>query len=262
MPKIRGGAHSIKKMKDDMKRSSGGGNNIWSVKADDDMQVRFLTEPDEWFGFQEYWDDENKGFVPVAEGEEIPEEARLSLRYLASAVKLDDNRVIAVKMPKTLTNKLLTRYDKYGTIMDRDYDLIRSGKGLDTEYDVANEGPSKFNYKKYKPLNLLSLLEAEWESAHGIVSDDEDEEPRPKKKKPKKKAKKKKNKGKKGRKRGVPVVEEDDEEDEYEGDYYEEDELKKTGVPELRAIAKDFGIKTTGLRKADLIEAILEEQDE
>lgn len=49
--------------------------------------------------------------------------------------------------------------------------------------------------------------------------------------------------------------EEDEEEDE------EEEDLEALTLPELRKLAKSLGIDTTGLKKADLIEAIEEEQD-
>lgn len=60
----------------------------------------------------------------------------------------------------------------------------------------------------------------------------------------------------------------DDEDDEYEDEPEEdeetedeEDELDSMTLAELRKLAKSLGISTTGLKQADLIEAIREEQE-
>lgn len=54
--------------------------------------------------------------------------------------------------------------------------------------------------------------------------------------------------------------EEDDDEDGEE--YHTEETLTKLTIGELRAIAKDFEIPTTGLKKPEIIAAILEDPDE
>lgn len=270
MPKIKGGKTSVKKLKQRTSRQDTG--LIWSIKEDKDLTVRFLDEPDEWFGYEEYWDDDAKMYVPVSEGDEVPVDDKgrttARLKYLASAVLLDNDRVVALKMPKSLANVLLSRYDKFGTIMDREYELVRSGTGLDTKYDAVNEGPSKFKFSKYESLDLGEILEGEWLKANpdeaGYDDDDDDDDPRPVKKKDKKKSKKKSKKKKskgKGRKRGTQEDEpEEDEYDDEEEESYEEDELLAMKLPELRAIGKEYGIKTAGIRKADLVELIMEEQ--
>lgn len=54
-------------------------------------------------------------------------------------------------------------------------------------------------------------------------------------------------------------VEEDDVDEEEEED--DEEDLEALTLAELRKLAKSFGVDTTGLKKAELIEAIQEEQD-
>jgi hypothetical protein len=55
---------------------------------------------------------------------------------------------------------------------------------------------------------------------------------------------------------------EDEVDEEYEDEEEEDEEdLEALTLPELRKLAKSFGIDTTGLKKAELIEAIEEEQD-
>ena len=41
-------------------------------------------------------------------------------------------------MPKSVAASLLKKYDKYATLLDRDYELSRSGAGLETEYDFIS----------------------------------------------------------------------------------------------------------------------------
>ena len=183
---------SMKNMKASLQR--GGANaGVTYIKAipADGLTVRFLHEPEEWFGYHEYWDQNDRKFVPMAEGEIIPDGANPSFRYLACAVNKDDDRVIPIKLPKTAVNQLILKYDKYDTIMDRDYELEKHGERLDTTYDVTPTGPSKMVLDKYELIDLeqvlidarkLALGEDDIESSQGEmfsaddVDDDDDEE--------------------------------------------------------------------------------------
>lgn len=150
---------SMKNMKASLQR--GGANaGITYIKAipADGLTVRFLHEPEEWFGYHEYFDQADRKFVPMAEGEVIPDGANPSYRYLACAVNKEDDRVIPIKLPKTAVNQLILKYDKYETIMDRDYELEKHGVALDTTYDVTPTGPSKMALDKYELIDLEQVL--------------------------------------------------------------------------------------------------------
>lgn len=60
--------------------------------------------------------------------------------------------------------------------------------------------------------------------------------------------------------------EEDEESDEGEDEEYEEeldeDEVKAMGIKELRQLARDYDLDPTGLKKAEIIEALLSDEDE
>lgn len=285
---------NIKNLQKSLEKSSAG-QWIHSLKGDTTEEVRFLTEPEEWIGYNEYWDQDARTFVPVGEGEEVPSNA--SYRYLAAVVLVDQDTAVAFKMSKGLAQRVFLRYQRNGTILDRNYYLIRTGTGLqDTEYDVDSESASKFPFKKYEVPDLIDILERAYDQGH---DDDEEEPARPRKRRsglpvskgddsfmeedddddeeetqPKKRARR-------GRSRGgvvAPVEEEDeleeleDEEEEDEPEEPEEDEpteedpytveeLAEMKISELREIADDLGIDTTGMRKRALIEAIIEEQD-
>jgi len=149
---------SIKALKESLKKGgSSSGTYIKNVPAEG-ITVRFLTEPEEWFGFHEYWNDEGKNFVPMAQGEVLPDGSRPSFRYLTQAVDIANDRVIPLKLAKTAANSLILKYDKFGTILDRNYELQKHGEGLDTTYDVTPDAPSKLNLAKYETLDLEQIL--------------------------------------------------------------------------------------------------------
>lgn len=149
---------SIKALKETLKK--GGSNSATYIKnvPSEGITVRFLTEPEEWFGYYEYWDDSSKNFVPMAEGEIIPDGSRPAFRYLAVALDVDTDRVVPLKLPKTAANVLILKYDKFDTMMDRNYELQKHGEGLDTTYDVTPDGPSKMNLAKYDLIELEEVL--------------------------------------------------------------------------------------------------------
>ena len=113
--------------------SKGGGWIIQSIPKEDALLVRFLTEPDEWVGYEEVWDPSIRKFYPAPQHLENRDEVNISFRYLGCVVDLSNDRVIALRMPRDLANRLVNRYDKYGTLMDRDYELSRYGEGVQKE---------------------------------------------------------------------------------------------------------------------------------
>jgi len=163
-PSIKGGTFkSVGHLKGMFSKSAA--TLIQNVPADNTKVVRFLTEPDNWFAYQEYWDNEMRRYIPVVEGVEPP--VRPSQRFLAQVVDRESDQVIALKMPKDLANRLVVRYERYQTIMDRDYEIMRSGKGLDTTYDVTPEPASEFDSSKYTKIDLLDILQTAYKSSMG-----------------------------------------------------------------------------------------------
>lgn len=155
-------AGSIKNLKKSLKRG-GAGAFIKNVPKDASLTVRFLTEPTEWVEYMECYSEETEPrFFPVFEGLDPDFVAELknkpSKKYLACAVDRDTNEVVPIKMPKSLVESLMKKYDKYETIMDRDYELVRDGEGLDTTYEAIPEAPKKMNFKTFDVLDLMDVL--------------------------------------------------------------------------------------------------------
>lgn len=163
---------SVKALKSSLKKNSGAAF-MKRVPGDDSLNVRFLTEPDEWYEYHEYFTEKDK-FFPATEGMDpdvVRELGNPSKRFLCQAVDIDENAVIPLVLPKSLAQSLMKKYDKYQTLMDRDYELVREGTGFDTTYEAIPEAPTKFNARKFELIDLLEVLEAQVPK-----DDDEDDE--------------------------------------------------------------------------------------
>ena len=223
---------SIEAVKASLKRGAASGAYIKHV-GEDGLIVRFLTNPEEWFGYQEYYDAENKQFVPMVEGEVLPDGVRPSFRYLTNALDIQTDRVLPLKLAKTLANLLMIKYEKFDTLLDRNYELDRHGTGLDTTYDATPQAPSQINTQKYELLDLAKVLEDARKVAEG--EDPFDNPP-------------------------VTMGTEDGDDDVDEDDelVIDVDELDEIPLKTLRGIATQLDITVEGVKKADLIDAIIE----
>ena len=260
MAKIRGGkVKSIAGLKSSLKKGSGAGY-LSRVPADGALTVRFLTEPTGWVNYYEHYDAVRK-FYPCSD--DCPgclEGDRPSQRYLANAVDVAEGRVIPLVMPKTMAASVLKKYEKYGTLLDRDYELTRSGQGFDTDYEVTPEPPSKMNLDRFDALDLWELLEGQLDMADNSEADSDDEDdaddvPAPMSKK----------RAVAPQDKEDDVDDEDDEDDEDVDGAYTRDELEAMGLRELKAIAKESGWSVADLKGLDvdaLVDLLLGEGQE
>lgn len=257
--------------------NSGGGQGlIWNIGGKAPRQVRFLQDPEGWCGYYEVYLSDVEMYSPVTEDMEIPEDSRKTYRVLANVVlrRDDGDRVVPLKLPKDLCNRLTNRQARVGTLTDRDYVLSREGKGFDTKYDYDAEAkdlidglpvPVKGENKSgYTLFDLEDVLLAEAEAAEqalakaagsgdsdtddesiydtddGADTDDADG--------PEVAA-------------GVALEEDLAEEPESDGDeetdYYTEDEIGAMTLGELKALASDLEITVTpGIKKAALVSKV------
>lgn len=173
---------SIKNLKKSLKASQN--SSISRIPKDDGCDVRFLTEPDEWWSYFEYYDEDDKTYVVVDENDKssIPEDTKLTKRYLAAVYNVDDDAVQAMKIPVTVANDVEKALDVYGSITNRDFRLTNDGEGLNTEYGAIPLDKEKRNTSKYKLPDLGKILADEIARDHGD-DDDEDDAPNLRKKK-------------------------------------------------------------------------------
>ena len=119
--------------------------------------VRFLEECDEWLMFWEHFTPEGKSFPCTQDRKSCPgctsdneKMAKASRKYATNLMLVENNAVLPWRIPVSLAKRLFNRSERNGTITNRDYVIMREGKGLDTEYDVEQDD-------KY-PVDLPELL--------------------------------------------------------------------------------------------------------
>lgn len=242
---------SLKNLKASLKTQSG---PLTWIPKEGGITVRFLEEPDEWFGFYEHWDETIRKSYPCIEGQcpGCATDARRSFRYVANALDVEKDKVIALLMPKDLVNRLTARYERYETLMDRDYELFRSGDGLDTVYDATPEAPKKRALSKYELIDLGDALQKVWDSVWGGNGDDDDDDeeetPRSRSRSRQSARSASATRGKKDRRSKVeeeePEEDEDEEDEEEEDDYSDItlDDLEEMNTAELKAAAESLGV--------------------
>ncbi len=145
---------------------------------------------------------------------------------------------------------LVGMYDAYGTLMDRDYIITRSGTGTNTTYSVVPMDKVKFKNKKAKPFSESKILEILDKAFPDEDADEDDDHP----------AKKKKGKKLSGKRRVIEEMEEDDEDEDEETD--EEMDYEEMSVKELYKLCQERDIKCKPKKSKDYYIDLLEEYDE
>lgn len=200
---IKGGkVKGLKALKASLKKGGNAGY-LQRVPADSPLTVRFLTEPTEWIEFFEHYDDVRKFYPCTDDCPGCLEGETPSKRYLVNALDVAETKVIPLVLPKTLASSIMKKYDRFNTLLDRDYELSREGTGFDTEYDAIPEPVTPIKLSRFEPLDLMEVLEGQLGS-----DDDEDEDVKPVKRAAKKTT---------GTKRPVkPAPDDEDDEDDDE----------------------------------------------
>lgn len=145
---------------DALRRSaSGGGRGGRSaqlfLKGDSSVKVRFLQEPTQFMEFLEHYDAANKAFVPAIDNDPLDQHQdekvrKVGKRWLANALNIEDGKIVIVKLNQDQLNRLLLRHTKYGTLLDRNYELIRLGSGRDSKYDVEADDPTQMDLSRFQ----------------------------------------------------------------------------------------------------------------
>jgi hypothetical protein len=221
----------------------GGDKRVRTIPAENEITCRFLTEPMEFHGYYEHWNQAGERYDPCIEGdcEYCASGVRRTFRYLGNAYVVDDSAVKAVKMPKTVFEQLMARYMKDGTIMDRDFELSRTGSGRDdTVYMVSPDSPRKVKLSRFTLLDLDEVLQSMVDDMDE-ADDDEDDEPKRKSKKSKSKREEK------------SPWDDDDEDDEEEEDEDEDERPRRTSASSKKRTVKKSApkrvVKKTTARK-------------
>ncbi len=138
-----------------------GGDFIRNVPKEG-ITVRFLTEPDRWIEYKEYG---AQGLYPrpLVEGQTAPAGSNVSRRYAAPAIDISggEDKVIVIKLAASLAQVIISRWEKSGTLLDRDYELERFGEQKQTRYAMNGLDKVPRKLDKYDVPDVLAIVEAE-----------------------------------------------------------------------------------------------------
>lgn len=174
----------------------GGSNNaLRRLKAEETVKVRFLQEPEDWHeAWYHYVDGKFSWCSQVRSCSGCSVDNRARKIVLANAVIMHSDRdgeagkVVVMQMPTTLADQVLKRHERFGTVLDRDYDLSREGATQnDTKYSVDYDEKkrrdlSRWEDKIHDITAIVSSDISQNSSSDDSGEDEDDEEPRSTKK--------------------------------------------------------------------------------
>ena len=216
-----------------------------TFKEGEARTVRFLHEPFDrkmpWVEYYEHYvtgGGGNGAYVPCIDNCRLDGDIRAGKRWYVNVWDRDSKQVRLLKLTGAMVENLIIKYERRGTILDRDYSITRTGEGTDTKYHIEAEEKERFDQRNVKLIDIIAYLDQQAQSYYGGVKsfkaksssiddeddediediededDDEDEEEAPRKK------------TKVSSRRSADEDEDDEEEesDEEEGEEDEEDE--------------------------------------
>lgn len=247
-----------------------------TFKEGEARTVRFLHEPfgkTPWVEYYEHYvpggGGGNGAYVPCIENCRLDGDIRAGRRWYVNVWDRDSKQVRLLKLTGAMVENLIIKYERRGTILDRDYSITRTGEGTDTKYHIEAEEKERFDQRNIKLIDIEGYLDQQAQSYYGGGSrmkarasgiDDEDEEDEDFEKEdeddededeaPRKVAK--------GKTRRVADEDEDDEEDEEEESDEDEDEEDEEERPTRTTVRAKAGRG----RKAAAVEEDEDEDEE
>ena len=234
-------------IKNQVKKSGTNKGKFLYFKSGTKVRVRFLDDMDEGHKVR-FHDSYAAGInVPCQEefGHECPycddDELRTRDQYAWSVWDYDAKEVKILMAPVNQCSPvpaLVSMYEAYGTLCDRDYVITKSGQQQSTTFSVVPMDKAKFRNDKAKPLSEQKFLQLLDKAFPCDDNDDDDDEPK-----------------KKSKKRPEPKDEEWEDDDEEKG--YEDMSAK-----ELYKLCKSRDIDVETRKSAKYYITKLEEADE
>ena len=233
-------------IKNQVKKSGTNKGKFLYFKSGTKVRVRFLDDMDEGHKVR-FHDSYAAGInVPCQEefGHECPycddDELRTRDQYAWSVWDYDAKEVKILMAPVNQCSPvpaLVSMYEAYGTLCDRDYVITKSGQQQSTTFSVVPMDKAKFRNDKAKPLSEQKFLQLLDKAFPCDDNNDDDDEPK-----------------KKSKKRPEPKDEEweDDEEKGYE----------EMSAKELYKLCKSRDIDVETRKSAKYYITKLEEADE
>jgi hypothetical protein len=244
-----------------------------TFKEGEARTVRFLHEPfgkTPWVEYYEHYvpggGGGNGAYVPCIDNCRLDGDVRAGKRWYVNVWDRDSKQVRLLKLTGAMVENLIIKYERRGTIMDRDYSITRTGEGTDTKYHIEAEEKERFDQRNIKLIDIVQYLDQQAQAYYGgsrglkarasSIDDDEDEDDvedveDEDEDEDEEEAPRRKTAAKTSRRRAP--VDEDEDEDEEESDEEDEEEDEEEPPARSRKTATARG------RKAAPVE---EEEDE
>jgi hypothetical protein len=233
---------------------------------DGDTVIRFIEEPDDWIVFREHYTTDRRSFPCTEDRDSCPgctsdveSVQRATRKYGTNLWLVKQDLVLPFRIPMSLAKRVFSRAERNeGVITNRDYVVMKSGKGMDTEYDIESDERYNVNLKDLlaKALDVQEILSSSYDEIWGEAEDS-----------PIVKA------AAKPRERKV-YIDDLDEEEEKKEDFpsdpepaaaeddgpvvIDEDALYEMGLVELKDLAKRANVKVPSTaKKSDVIRALI-----
>lgn len=178
----------LSKIKDEAKKSGTSKEKFLYCREDQKIRIRFLSDLDDGGIEIPFHDSFAEGInVPCQElyGKTCPycdmDGLRTRNLFAWSVYDYEDKEVkilMQASNPFTAVPALSALYEDYGTLLDRDLTIKRTGSGQKTSYTVVPLDKNKFRNEKAKPLTkkaILKYLAAAYPPDSKLMDDDEDE---------------------------------------------------------------------------------------
>lgn len=266
----------VDKIKNDVKKSGQNKSKFLFVREGVKTRIRFLTDMDDGMEIQFHDSFAQSITVPCQEkfGRSCSyceqEGLRTRSQYAWSVWDYEAKEVKLFIFPVNNCSPvpaIMSMFENYGTITDRDYIITVSGKQKDKTYGVVPMDKNKFRNDKAKPLSekaILKLLDKAYPADDENEDEDEEEEIKSNKSKAKKPSKPEKSSKKSSKKDEDEDEDEDYEYDDDDADDEEEDELdySEMSAKDLYKLCKERKIDVQPKKQPKYYINLLKEYDE
>jgi len=163
-----------------------------TFKEGEARTVRFLHEPfgrRPWVEYYEHYvpgsGGGNGAYVPCIDNCRLDGDIRAGKRWYVNVWDRDSKQVRLLKLTGAMVENLIIKYERRGTMLDRDYSITRTGEGTDTKYHIEAEEKERFDQSNIKLIDIIGYLDQQAQSYYGGVKsfkaksssiDDDDEE--------------------------------------------------------------------------------------
>lgn len=163
--------------------SSGTSGSYIKYFKEEQTTLRFLEEIPEWTSVWMHFNNTKNRDYPCTDDKptcpghnsENEREAKAAKRYIVNAVDVSTGYVDLWKIPYSIIDDLLRQADRFGTIMDRDYTVIKSKVGVKTDYSVDREEKSEMDLTEHRAQmkDHQEALESAFREVWGALPDEE-----------------------------------------------------------------------------------------